>query len=618
MKQAHRFLEGGGAGVPGVVGVCQAISAETSEAAIYDRSVSLTLELVGASIVRLYLLSPSGELELRASAPTRTPLRLVAEGEPAVTERLLAVLTSQRCTYFDDACVVPVAHDGATRGVLVIEGGLAAKAGEGVVSAITTQIAIAIANAEQYGTLEKLVEQEMTAAVEREQAMQLVLDSMGDGLIVCELDGTITPIRSRSACAWFGVPPDGARLWSYLAGDDLLLAARIELAFQSMAEDVMPFELSATLGPARLPRAGRFYSLGYKQVFASDTFSQIVVSVVDVTEAVALERAERAARELPAMVGHLIRDRAGFTMMLDEVERLLGELGTVDELAVRARIIHTLKGTTSIFGFRWFADSCHALEDELAEDASVFDGRRLEALRMAWRESLQPLGALLDRDQTDHRLHVLRDEYEHLLAELSSECPHEELSSLVRSWLREPMAPAFEGLGLQATRLAGELGKSLRVAVDAPGRLPEVAIAPVLAQLVHAVRNAIDHGIEEPDERIASGKPPESTLSISARSKDDALDIVITDDGRGIDWDRVRAKGVSLGLPTTTERALTELLFHDGLSTRDVVSDVSGRGVGMGSLREAIRAIGGVIDITSERGRGTRVAVSLPIAKPAG
>jgi two-component system chemotaxis sensor kinase CheA len=137
--------------------------------------------------------------------------------------------------------------------------------------------------------------------------------------------------------------------------------------------------------------------------------------------------------------------------------------------------------------------------------------------------------------------------------------------------------------------------------------------------LVHLIRNALDHGLETPSERVAAGKPETGKLEIAARHAGGNVVISVSDDGRGIDAANVARKAAERGLITQDAVAsidlarATELLFHPGFSTMDVTSDVSGRGVGMDAVRVAIRELGGEVTLTSEPGVGTTAEIRLPL-----
>ena len=135
--------------------------------------------------------------------------------------------------------------------------------------------------------------------------------------------------------------------------------------------------------------------------------------------------------------------------------------------------------------------------------------------------------------------------------------------------------------------------------------------------LRHLVTNAVDHGCESPAERIAAGKPPQATVTVSARAAGSAVVIVVTDDGRGIDDDVLRAVAIERGvLPvgsTASGNALWQVLFSAGFSTRDEVTQTSGRGVGLDVVRTVVEDLSGTIEVGSTTGRGTTFTISLPV-----
>jgi len=180
-----------------------------------------------------------------------------------------------------------------------------------------------------------------------------------------------------------------------------------------------------------------------------------------------------------------------------------------------------------------------------------------------------------------------------------------------------PVEPSLGQLVEHARDLALIQGKRVRVTVDAGGTQLERGILDQLWDpLLHLVRNAVDHGIETPDER--GDKPPQASIVISARSDGPNVLVTIVDDGRGIDRDEVRAAAVARGLmndavaAALSESEVLDLLFSHGFSTRRDVTEVSGRGVGLDVVRRKIDVLGGNVMVESETGRGTTFALAVP------
>jgi two-component system chemotaxis sensor kinase CheA len=130
--------------------------------------------------------------------------------------------------------------------------------------------------------------------------------------------------------------------------------------------------------------------------------------------------------------------------------------------------------------------------------------------------------------------------------------------------------------------------------------------------MVHVVRNALDHGIESPQERQLLNKTAHGNLFVKADHSGDWLVLSVRDDGRGVDWDKIRQKAMAKGLPIATAADLVNALFSDGISTRDDVSEISGRGIGMAAVKSAITRLNGRIELDSVAGKGTTFRFHIP------
>jgi len=165
--------------------------------------------------------------------------------------------------------------------------------------------------------------------------------------------------------------------------------------------------------------------------------------------------------------------------------------------------------------------------------------------------------------------------------------------------------------------LAGRLNKKVRLVTTGEStELDKGVIERIVDPLTHLVRNAVDHGLESPESRADDGKDPTGVVTLAASHQGGHILIDVTDDGRGLDRERILAKAAERGLAigsAPTDAEVWQLIFHPGLSTADAVTDVSGRGVGMDVVRQNILALGGEVEVDSHRGRGTRVRIRLPL-----
>lgn len=172
-------------------------------------------------------------------------------------------------------------------------------------------------------------------------------------------------------------------------------------------------------------------------------------------------------------------------------------------------------------------------------------------------------------------------------------------------------------------RLVGDLARSLGkdvefVLVGEETEMDKTMIEDLNDPLVHMVRNAVDHGVETSEERIAAGKPKKSVVELSVRQEDDHILITLFDDGRGMRSEMIRNKAIKKGLISAemanrlNESQCLELIFLPGFTTKDEISSVSGRGVGMDVVKTKINKLNGVVRIQSEFGKGTVVTIMLP------
>ncbi len=183
-----------------------------------------------------------------------------------------------------------------------------------------------------------------------------------------------------------------------------------------------------------------------------------------------------------------------------------------------------------------------------------------------------------------------------------------------------PVGNVFKKFPRIIRNLARDLGKQVNLQVHGEEtELDRSVVDEISDPLIHLIRNALDHGLETPDERVAAGKAPTGEIVLAARHEGNRIIISIKDDGRGIDCDRVAAKALDKGLLTTDQlaalgkRELLDLIFLPGFSTKEQASDLSGRGVGMDVVRTNIQKLNGIIDIKSTMGEGSEFILTLPL-----
>jgi two-component system sensor histidine kinase and response regulator WspE len=253
-------------------------------------------------------------------------------------------------------------------------------------------------------------------------------------------------------------------------------------------------------------------------------------------------------------------------------------------------------------------DTIAATEERFkSDDASV--PAPLLGLLARVRERADACLASLMKQVEDFESFARRNE------DLSGRLHHEVIVSRMR-----PLADGIRGFPRLVRDVARTLGKQVRWEVRGEQTGVDRDILDKLeSPLSHLVRNALDHGLEPTAEREAAGKPPVGTIRLEARHRAGMLHITLTDDGRGIDVERLRAKAVSRGLVARqvadqlTELELLEFLFLPGFSTKEEVTEISGRGVGLDVVQSMVKAVGGTVRVATQPGRQTVFTLQLPI-----
>ncbi len=300
------------------------------------------------------------------------------------------------------------------------------------------------------------------------------------------------------------------------------------------------------------------------------------------------------------------------------------------------RIVHTFKGDFGQYGLHKTADQLHELENMLSnmlEAVPPVTGEQLLQALSEWKpdymlaEDRSVIAESLGESffKTDERFFISKTNLlaiEHKVAELLK--PEEQakvlpmLASLRKHNLRELLA----GYDDYIDSLAQRLGKKIEPMVVAGDDVyvDKEKFHPFIKSLVHVFRNMIDHGVETPEDRVDAGKSEEGAITCKVKDKGEYVKVSIADDGAGVNLDKVRAKAVEKGVLDKDAAAkldakrVCELLFLDSLSTKDDITMLSGRGVGLAAVKAALEDLGGSYKVKTEPGQGTTFSFKLPLS----
>jgi HAMP domain-containing protein/HPt (histidine-containing phosphotransfer) domain-containing protein len=481
-----------------------------------------------------------------------------------------------------------------------------------------------IATIDEVGELARAFRSMATAIGDRERHinlrnrdMRLVLDNVGQGFLSLDTEGTMAAERSRIVDEWFGPVEGTLKFWDYLRQVDASIADYFEVGWMAVRDDILPLSLCLDQLPRRVVYRDRTFELAYRPILEGDRLAKTIVVITDISVRVQRERSEQAQREMMSIFRRMRSDPQALEQFFVESGTLVDliaadsiepqVLSGPTELAVMKRRIHTVKGNCALFGLESIAAYCDHLEGAM-DDSGTFPGEKeRQRLRALWLEIVELRAHLIDGSPTAGRVEIDAEEHAAFIHALRLARDPELLVARAESWRYEPAARRLALIAEQLRGLATRLGKAGVAVICEPTtlRLPPDKWGPFWSVFSHVIRNTVDHGLEADEERAARDKAGPPTVVLSVAQQRSEVVVTITDDGRGIDWERIAAAAAARGLPHSTRADLIAALLADAISSRsDRVTSTSGRGVGLSAVRDVVARLGGRIEITSEPGQG--------------
>jgi len=469
-------------------------------------------------------------------------------------------------------------------------------------------------------------------------AVRNLLDNAEQGFLTIDRDLKIGEQSSAACEAILGEAPAGRSIVELLCREmPSDQASAMQATLVSLFQDSSDFirELKLGLLPAAFELGGKSIRAGYKMLGDN----QLMLILTDVTETTRLAAQVERDRLRLEMIVLAFTESEAFTALVEEYREFIGtelpallqqvaEPGRVSELYRR---LHTFKGLLAQFSFHRSPQRLHGFETALSDRTSwtaqaarqVFAPEQLQA---EFQQDLNTIADILGPDflASDRRLSLSQDRLKTMKQvasqALASGC---EVSPSVRQLLRElatlggldaKSALALHGRGASAlaARLDKEVGP-VAIEGDATSLEPEI-YGPFLRSLVHVFRNAVDHGIETPEARLSVGKPAEGSIRCSVRHGDHGLKIAIEDDGCGVDRETLEERLTASGVPSSQVAgiSLENMMFREGLSSRDSADEISGRGVGLAAVKAELDRLGGSVSVETGQGAGTRLCFHVP------
>ncbi|MBS1969618.1 MAG: Hpt domain-containing protein [Bdellovibrionales bacterium] len=494
------------------------------------------------------------------------------------------------------------------------------------------------AELEQYSkNLEKMVEERTQQISSLNRLMKALLDSLSQGFFVFDKNGLCLEVSSKACEHTVESQPAGRMIWDVLKLGEAKVDGFKKWMMTCFSE-LLPFEDLAPLGPAEFPHSkGRNISLEYFPLRnAENQIDGVVVVASDITSLVEARKQAENEKHHAKLIINMIRSKNEMGRFIRESQLMLTELKNTinkpqpqwDPEAI-FRSLHTLKGGAALFSVHTVAEACHNAETRLTNYNESQTQENADKLKSQCQAVELQFGAFLSETKeilgasilsSERLLEISVTDLNTLLDKLQTIPQAKAIAeNALAHLLFEPIKNFFEPYKEVSFRVAEKENKMIRNIEFKNAMIPVVPeiYGPLFATFVHAFRNSVDHGIELPDVRHKLGKSEGGEIIVAFSRQDlptPTLRISLSDDGGGVDPAKIRAKLASKGINTDKEsdQEVIQHIFDSQFSTKEQVTETSGRGVGMDAIKYEATALGGRVWVESELGKGNTLIVEVP------
>jgi two-component system chemotaxis sensor kinase CheA len=493
--------------------------------------------------------------------------------------------------------------------------------------------------------LEQMVEERTAEVRQANRMLNAIMNSLGQGFVVFDKLGICSNIFTKACEDILEGAPAEFPIWEVLSlqGPDVEQFKKwMSVAFS----EALPFESLVDLAPGLYRHSmGRHITLTFYPIRGDDgAITNIVMVATDRTREHEAEQALVKEQQYIQMVLKVVKSRDQFGLFLqsarNQIQQVQADIlkpAPTFDVGAAFRTLHTIEGEAALFSasaIRQASRDCQELlepfrQGEAVDHAEVLaklkgEVKKLQAAFDEFMEQNQELLKILKVGE-NRNVEVSLDhlmEFARML--FGQPCPAPLREKFSRNLFEQPLTGYLRHLNDVAQHIAGVQGKLLRpVQFDCDRvRIAPGSLDSLIASLVHAFRNAVDHGIEPPEDRMERGKPDSGSIKVTAvnfeRGARSWIRLIIEDDGGGIDPDRIRGKLIERfpghGFETADAHAVIQGIFLPGFSSRDAVEQFSGRGIGMDAIKTEVERLGGSVKVESQVGTGTILTLEFPKA----
>ncbi|MCK5518876.1 MAG: Hpt domain-containing protein [Alphaproteobacteria bacterium] len=482
---------------------------------------------------------------------------------------------------------------------------------------------VSITYAEYESQLEEFVE--MRLQMEKlNSSTHAVLDGLGQGIVFFDSQGICSDIYSKSCLAILESQPSERHIGEVLGLDDndrQQMQSLIDIVFQDQSTAI-PFDELMQLAPHRYVHSGgNIIEINYRPMHdPSGKLTGILLVANDISKEEAAKEEIRLKEARIVRMLRIAKDKMAFVGYLRQIENVLLAPTVKSQKEDFARNLHTIKGMSKFFHLDAITSILHELENVMKAQETVC----VEEMRSVCRDAI---AALFDeakgygREIWGNNFEIQEDVVilpVSYATEFGKELREQGAQGIAFSYFQkivsQPVRDLLIPFETQLSYFAVMTEKKINITMPASG---EIRVFPTVYKeffesLVHIARNIVDHASEPEGTRLKAGKSPELNvkMDVSYGSFKNTMILTIEDDGKGIDIEKLRKKINATG---ENEEALLQHIFDPKISTRDSVSEESGRGIGLNAVKAAVEKLDGSINVASKFGKGSVFTLSLPI-----
>ena len=456
---------------------------------------------------------------------------------------------------------------------------------------------------------------------ERTETINTILSNVTSGFCLVDSDMQILEGYTKSCKTIVGEQFDAGQSLAKALQYSAREADHFDACYKEVFEDFMPESVTLGQSPKMATTDDKHIGLLASVVRAKDDSVQsLLFNINDVSELIQAQRENDTNRSLLK----ILAQKEAFERFIQDTRTLLAEARTllsetqIDENRLRI-ILHTIKGNCGAVGLGSQAHLIHEVEDK-----EVIQLSDIDSIETSFKDYLTAHHAILDceyESEKEEQYAVSKNSLSELRTKIGEVPDIQAFRRYLETWIAKAQCRPASSLFSTVPDLVSRVADRVMKKVDFKFKGSEVLIDPerfsaISQTLPHIIRNCLDHGIEPPAER--GNKSEEGNLEFTVAESGESWSLTIKDDGRGINTDKLVEKSIKSGVLSEDEASAMSkadklrLIFKDGVSTAEQVSDVSGRGVGMAAVLQAIESSGASLELDSDLGSGTTFRITIP------